>query len=194
MPNLVSRRRLLAAAAALTIMGIAPAVAATSAPEAIVFHDDGSIPNNRLPLLLYRHAFSARGDAGARWLEQRFASNGWTGAWRWTVYPFHHYHSNTHEVLGVFSGSATLQLGGEQGQSVDVAAGDVIVIPAGVGHKRLKASEDFQVVGAYPDGRSPDLMRGEPGERPAADQRIAQVPLPARDPLLGEGGLRTLWR
>ncbi|MCD7099293.1 cupin domain-containing protein [Stenotrophomonas sp. MMGLT7] len=193
MPIDLSRRRLLALAASMTVLDAAAASPATP-PQTLVFDDDGSIPNSRLPLLLYRGAFAARADAGARWLEQRFASNGWTGAWRWTVYPFHHYHSNTHEVLGVFSGSATLQLGGENGQAVEVAAGDVIVIPAGVGHKRLRASDGFQLVGAYPDGRSPDLMRGEDGERPAADLRIAQVPLPARDPLLGEGGLCSLWR
>ncbi|WP_434030556.1 cupin domain-containing protein [[Pseudomonas] boreopolis] len=176
-------------------MAAAPAAATSPAPEHLHFADDGAIPNSRLPLLLYRDAFAARGDAGAAWLERRFAENGWTGAWRWTIYPFHHYHSNTHEVLGVHAGSATLQLGGEQGRAVRVQAGDVLVIPAGVGHKRLDASAEFQVVGAYPGGREPDLMRGEPEERPAADARIGQVPLPARDPLLGEAaGLRQAWR
>lgn len=169
--------------------------AAPAAPETLQFRDDGGIPNSRLPLLLYRQAFAARGDAGAQWLEQRFADNGWSGSWRWTVYPFHHYHSNTHEVLGVFRGRARLQLGGDGGQAVEVRAGDVILIPAGVGHKRLSGSDDFQVVGAYPGGLAPDLMRGDPSERPAADQRIAQVPLPERDPLLGaDGGLRVLWQ
>lgn len=172
-------------------MSLAPAQA-PSPPERLQFADDGTIPNNPLPLLLYRAAFDARGEAGAAWLERRFADNGWRGAWRWTIYPFHHYHSTTHEVLGVFAGSATLRLGGEHGRTVQVQAGDVIVVPAGVGHRRLDASADFQVVGAYPDGREPDLMRGEPGERPAADARIARVPLPAHDPL-GQAGLRQAW-
>lgn len=172
-----------------------PAVTSpTSAPEQLHFEDDGSIPNSALPLLLYRAAFQARGEAGARWLEQRFADNGWTGAWRWTVYPFHHYHSVTHEVLGVFAGEATLQFGGEHGRAVEIQAGDVVVIPAGVGHRLLRGSEDFQVVGAYPGGREPDLLRGEPGERPDADQRIAQVEKTDADPLLGrDGGIAALW-
>ncbi|WP_066093390.1 cupin domain-containing protein [Xanthomonas massiliensis] len=196
MASRISRRRVLGWGAGLMAAGIVPAAAAAvPAPQALHFADDGTIPNSRLPLLLYRHAFASGGSAGADWLQARFAENGWTNSWRWTVYPFHHYHSNTHEVLGVFAGTATLQLGGEAGRAVDVAAGDVIVIPAGVGHKRLRSSPDFEVVGAYPDGRSPDLMRGEPGERPAADARIAAVPVPARDPLLGaDDGLRRLWR
>jgi uncharacterized protein YjlB len=65
--------------------------------------------------LLYRNAFSDRGNKGADWLEKKFAANNWTNSWRWGVYPFHHYHSNTHEVLGVFRGSALLHLGGEKG-------------------------------------------------------------------------------
>jgi len=163
-------------------------------PETFFFKDDGVIPNNKLPLLVYHDAFAARGDKGAEWLEEKFASNNWTNNWRWGVYPFHHYHSNTHEVLGVFSGSAQLHLGGEKGKKVIVHAGDIVVIPAGVGHKCLEHSDDFTVVGAYPNGLNPDLNRGEPGERPQTDKNIAAVPLPETDPLLGKnGGLLDAW-
>jgi uncharacterized protein YjlB len=164
-------------------------------PEALFFKDDGLIPNNKYPLLVYRNAFTERGNKGADWLESRFAVNNWTNTWRWGVYPFHHYHSNTHEVLGVFKGNALLHLGGEKGQKVNVQEGDIIVIPAGVGHKCISHSDDFTVVGAYPDGLSPDLKRGEKGERPQADQNIAAVPLPSTDPLLGKNtGLVSSWK
>ncbi|GAB2772955.1 hypothetical protein GCM10027275_14890 [Rhabdobacter roseus] len=164
-------------------------------PELLLFPDDGTIPNSKYPLLLYRQAFAAQGTRSAEWLEDTFAAHHWTNSWRWGVYPFHHYHSNTHEVLGVFSGSALLQLGGEQGPSVQVQAGDVIVIPAGVGHKCLRHSDEFTVVGAYPDGLSPDLKKGQPGDRPEADQNLAQVPMPTTDPLYGaEAGLRKIWK
>lgn len=74
-------------------------------------------------------------------------------------------------------------------------AGDILVIPAGVGHKCNSHSDDFTVVGAYPDGLSPDLCRGEPGERPKSDENIAAVPFPDTDPLLGkDNGLRLLWK
>lgn len=164
-------------------------------PETLHFKDDGIIPNSRYPLLLYRNAFSATGPAGAAWLEQRFAANHWTNSWRNGVFPYHHYHSTSHEVLGVYSGSAQLQLGGEKGDIVRVKTGDIIVIPAGVGHKKLESSADFGVVGAYPNGRDYDTLRGEPGERPQADQNIAAVPLPKTDPLLGKAaGLVSWWK
>ena len=91
-------------------------------------------------------------------------------------------------MLGVYSGAATLRLGGEHGKEVEVRAGDVIVIPAGVGHKNLGASDDFGVVGAYPDGRHWDLLTGKPGERPKADQNIAALPSPDNDPVYGPDG------
>lgn len=163
-------------------------------PETIFFKDDGVIPNSQFPLLLYRKAFSETGSAGASWLEQRFAANNWTDSWRNGVFSYHHYHSTSHEVLGVYNGSALLHLGGEKGQKVRVQAGDIIVIPAGVGHKKLEASADFGVVGAYPEGRNYDILRGEPGDRPKADQNIAAVPMPKTDPFLGkDGGLIRAW-
>lgn len=163
-------------------------------PETLLFTDDGRIPNSKYPLLVYRKAFSVPGAAGAAWLENRFAANRWTNSWRNGVFPYHHYHSISHEVLGIYGGSALLHLGGEKGGQVRVHAGDILVIPAGVGHKKLTASADFGVVGAYPDGRTYDVLRGEPGERPQADKNITALPLPATDPLLGnENGLVRLW-
>lgn len=164
-------------------------------PESFLFKDDGVIPNSRFPLLLYRKAFEATGASAASWLENRFTANNWTNAWRNGVYGYHHYHSTSHEVLGVYSGSALLLVGGEKGLQVRVRAGDVLVIPAGVGHKKLESSGDFGVVGAYPDGRSFDTLRGQPGDRPQAEQNIAAVPIPTTDPLLGrEGGLLERWK
>ncbi|WP_050022358.1 MULTISPECIES: cupin domain-containing protein [Chryseobacterium] len=166
----------------------------TVTPQIFYFKDDGSIPNSKFPLLIYKNAFSQRGSKGGDWLEERFATNGWTNTWRWGIYPFHHYHSNTHEVLGVFSGGALLQMGGEKGEKIQVKAGDILIIPAGVGHKCITHSDDFTVLGAYPSGLSPDLMKGEKSERPAADQRIAKVKLPSADPLTGKNsGLIKIW-
>lgn len=164
-------------------------------PVTLYFKDDGMIPNSKFPLLLYKQAFNAHTSNPGDWIEQKFAENNWTNTWRWGVYPFHHYHSNTHEVLGVFSGNALLQLGGEKGQKVNVQAGDVIVIPAGVGHKCLSHSDNFTVLGAYPNGLNPDLNRGEKGERPQTDKNIAAVKFPITDPFMGKnGGLEKLWK
>ena len=162
-------------------------------PEKFYFKDDGSIPNSRFPLLLYKNVFTARDTEGAGWLEKAFAANNWTNSWRNGIYPFHHYHSTSHEVLGIYSGSALVHLGGEQGQKVEIHAGDILVIPAGVGHKNI-TSENLGVVGAYPEGRSWDINRGLPGERPRTDENIAALPIPAADPLQGpRSGLVNLW-
>jgi uncharacterized protein YjlB len=160
-----------------------------------LFKDDGVIPNSKYPLLHYQQVFSAKGSAGASWMEEHFAKNKWTNSWRNGVYSFHHYHSTSHEVLGVYSGSALLHLGGEKGAKVKVEAGDIIIIPAGVGHKNLGSSSDFGVVGAYPNGRSWDVMKGEPGDRPKADERIAALLIPEFDPFSGkQEGLIKLWK
>lgn len=162
-------------------------------PKQLFFEDDGKIPNNKFPLILYRNAFEDRGGRGASWLENKFASNNWTNSWRNGIYSFHHYHSTSHEVLGIYAGNALVHLGGEQGEKVAVEAGDIIIIPAGVGHKNLE-SKGLGVVGAYPDGRSWDLNRGLPGERPAADRNIEALPIPQADPLLGpRNGIVKIW-
>lgn len=158
------------------------------------FADDGAFPNSTLPLLLYEQALLA-GAAGPQEFEALFEANGWPAAWRASVFPYHHYHSTAHEALGVASGSARLMLGGPEGRVFEVVSGDVIVIPAGVAHRRLESSGDFLVVGAYPPGQSWDLLRGEPGERPMADRNIAGVQLPKTDPVAGAGGpLLRQWR
>jgi uncharacterized protein YjlB len=160
-----------------------------------ILEDDGAFPNSRLPLVVFQRALALSGGDAARILEDAFHANGWGGSWRDGIYPDHHYHTTAHEALGVYRGSARVQLGGPQGITLEVHPGDVIVIPAGVAHKNLGQSDDFAVVGAYPDGQRMDMNYGKPGERPAADQRIARVALPTRDPVHGAGGpLLSLWR
>ncbi|WP_134724412.1 cupin [Paracoccus luteus] len=122
----------------------------------------------------------AAGPADPAWFERTFAANGWTGAWRDTVYRWHHFHSTTHEVLGCHAGSARIQLGGPDGPVHDITAGDVVVIPAGVAHCNLGASRDFGVVGAYPGGATPDMQQGD-------GDPLAAVPRPPADPVLGPG-------
>ncbi|SDK64010.1 Uncharacterized protein YjlB [Catalinimonas alkaloidigena] len=162
-----------------------------------LFHDDGIFPNNEAcPLLLYQGAFGASDQPMADDMEATFADHNWRNAWRNGIYSYHHYHSTSHEVLGIAQGSAQVRLGGDKhGKTFDVKAGDVIVIPAGVAHKNLSSSSDFLVIGAYPDGRTWDMNYGRAGERPRVEQNIAQVPLPDHDPVFGEKGpLLTHWQ
>ncbi len=160
--------------------------------------DDGTFPNNaRLPVIIYRNAMDSDTNEGgdrATLFEERFRRNGWGGTWRNGIYPYHHYHSTAHEVLGVARGSARVQLGGDSGIRLDVDAGDALVLPAGTAHKNLGSSPDFVVVGAYPKGQSYDMNYGEEGERPRADQNIESTSLPEADPVFGaDGPLMQQW-
>jgi uncharacterized protein YjlB len=160
-------------------------------PLTFTFRDDGAIPNSRMPLLVYRDAVPA--DAAA--IERRFAANRWPPAWRDGVYPFHHFHSTAHEVLGVARGEVSVLFGGPGGEVLTVKAGDVVVVPAGVGHCNKGQSDDLLIVGAYPDNcPGPDLRRGKLAEHGDAVCAIAAVPRPAGDPVEGmDGGLIRLW-
>jgi uncharacterized protein YjlB len=149
------------------------------------------IPNNpSFSVLIYRDA----GLTSAEAARARFAEHGWGGSWVDGVFSFHHFHSTSHEVLAVVAGRATLELGGPQGAAFDVAEGDVLVLPAGTGHRRRKAESGFTVVGAYPKGQENyDLLRGDdPAEVAVARERIAALPAPPDDPIGGEGITR--WR
>lgn len=159
------------------------------------FSDDGMIPNNAaLPLIIYRGVFSSAADVASA-CETRFAANRWGGGWRDGIYDYHHYHSTAHETLGIAAGHASVRFGGDNGSTVVVRTGDVVVIPAGVAHKLMDGTPDLLVVGAYPDGQQPDLRRADPGEREIAARRIAAVPLPTADPVHGaDGPLIRHWR
>jgi uncharacterized protein YjlB len=157
--------------------------------ETLLLEDDGLVPNNgRLPLLVYRGVLDVGGADAERAVLSRFAANGWAGGWVNGIYDFQHYHSNAHEVLGLVRGSPRVQLGGPKGPIVYLAAGDAVVIPAGVGHCRL-SREPISVVGAYPEGQHDvDLRRATPADRAASLPRLAKVGLPECDPVLGAAG------
>ena len=99
-------------------------------------------------------------------------------------------------MLGIARGRVRVILGGESGEEFLLEAGDVVVLPAGTGHKRIEGSDDLLVVGAYPPGQDWDLIRGdEPKKKAAAIERIGHVPLPKSDPVLGASGpLTELWK
>lgn len=157
--------------------------------EAYFLEDDGRIPNHpRYPLLLYRGALVLSGGDPARSVERTFRYNNWDNNWRDGIFPYHHYHSTTHEVLGLARGEVEVQFGGEGGVNAALRAGDVAILPAGTGHKNLGSGPDLLVVGGYPAGQSWDLLRGEPEERPQALQNIRGVPRPDTDPVLGSRG------
>ena len=189
----MDRRQFNTAMAALGLTAAARAQSGLHA-EAIRLSRNGWMPNNeQLPVLLYRRAFDPNGSRVADAMEQAFTTNQWPPQWRNGVYPFHHYHSTAHEVLGFAGGTAHLMLGGENGHSLTVNAGDVVVLPTGTGHCRLSASNDFLVIGAYPAEQHWDICRAAPDD--VALERMRSLPFPQSDPVGGShGDLPRVWR
>ncbi|KPK08514.1 MAG: hypothetical protein AMJ64_03120 [Betaproteobacteria bacterium SG8_39] len=147
------------------------------------------VPNHpRWPLLVYPRAVEIAGADPAAAFERLFARNRWPPAWRNGVFAFHHYHSDGHEALGVYSGEVTVLFGGEGGIELTARPGDVIVLPAGTGHKRLSSQGRLGVVGAYPEGCHPDTCIAATANAARAAQAVARVPLPAADPVRGPNG------
>lgn len=170
----------------------APAATPTPiGPEAIVelrVEPNGGVPNNpTLPALIYRGAFA--GDHDVERIKGLFERNRWFRVWDWSVFDYHHYHPASHEVLAVARGRAAIRLGGEGGQTHELGVGDVMLLPAGFGHRRLGASAGFTVVGAYPEGQEArEIARADPATLEAALARVVATPPPATDPVYGESG------
>ncbi|MDG9882471.1 cupin domain-containing protein [Pseudomonas sp. GD04058] len=162
--------------------------------QQLYFHDDGATPNSHLPVLRY-HLRPRPGSDAAAAFEALFRDNQWSPLWRDGIFDYHHYHSTAHEALAVVQGRARVTLGGESGQTLSLEPGDVLVLPAGTGHRCVECSKDFLVVGAYPRGQEDyDIQRPGSAGHAGSQARIARVPLPEADPLGGvEGPLMTAW-
>ena len=157
---------------------------------------NGAIPNHpRWPLLVYPGAVVLGGVDPAAAFEQLFERNRWPAAWRNGVHGFHHFHSTAHEPLGVYSGEVTVCFGGDGGIEITTRPGDVVVLPAGTGHKRLAARGALGIVGAYPAGQHADTCIPLTANARRAAEAVARVPLPACDPVCGAAGpLFEYWR
>lgn len=158
------------------------------------FGPAGGVPNSALPLVVWKGRLPGEAREG-RAACALYRRNGWSGTWVYTVYPFWHFHTHGHEVLGCVAGRARIGFGGDAGVVIDVDQGDVAVVPAGVGHRKMQATDDFLMAGGYPSGQQGNIVR--PGE--LDDERIAaeirRVSLPETDPVTGlADGVVGVWR
>lgn len=165
-----------------------------SAPIIRAFERDDGIPNSRLPLLLWKKRLPVEhcdGQAACA----LYRRNGWGGTWVYTVYPFWHFHTRGHEVLGCVAGHARIGFGGDAGMVAEIEVGDVAVIPAGVGHRKLEASADFLMAGGYPPGQEGNIIRPGDLDVDRAMAEIRDVALPMTDPITGRAdGVVASWR
>lgn len=154
--------------------------------QAVILSQDYFPGNPYYPLLIYRQVFSTA--ENSKTIQNLLKQNGWCHAWVDSIYDFHHYHSNTHEVLVIISGNCAVQFGGEHGSIYTVNLGDVVILPAGVAHKSLKMSDDFRCIGAYPFDIEYDINDGKKEEYIKAFETIKKVGLPTQDPFFGKKG------
>lgn len=150
-----------------------------------------SIPNTSIqgkPLLIYHKAFER---PSASRVESHLSSVGVVDPqWRYTMYSQSHFHSTTHEILVIVSGSAKCCFGHEDNPDrVDslLSAGDAVVVPAGVSHRLVEDHGDFQMVGSYPVGKVWDMCYGRAGEEDKV-RGIADLGWFEKDPIYGESG------
>ncbi|NJB86623.1 uncharacterized protein YjlB [Lewinella marina] len=146
------------------------------------------IPNSCLPVIVYPGAFADDRPGMIERIKKRLHATNWGNMWVAGIYPYPHYHSNTHEALVMVEGSCTIQLGGPGGYTLEAGTGDVVLLPAGTGHSSPTES-GYRVLGAYPGGRSWDLITDAADHRPPDD-----LPLPAHDPTGERGVMREVWQ
>ncbi len=148
---------------------------------------NGRVPNSRFPLLIHRDGVPGGGIEAVR---ERFRKHGWLNNWQYPgIYLYHHFHSTSHECLGVAAGWMELELFGKGVRTVRVEAGDVVVMPAGVSHAMVGNSDDVMVVGGYPEGRDWDNIQEaflSAEDFRAAAKLIMSLPIPATDPVTGD--------
>jgi uncharacterized protein YjlB len=163
-------------------------------PLTVVFADDGVVPNNVLPFVIYKRAIDVDNDHPERTIENLFGANGWGDMWRNGIFDYLHYHATVHEALGIAHGYARVRFGGDNGKEFELAPGDVAILPAGTGHQCLEASDEFSVVGAYPPGAKMHVTRPTPENHARALKTIPEVRRPYSDPVCGvDGPLVSLW-
>ncbi|WP_072388440.1 cupin domain-containing protein [Hyphomicrobium sp. CS1BSMeth3] len=154
---------------------------------------NGRVPNSRFPLVIYRGGITEP----PLEMEAKLRRNEWPPDWHTSfgMYPKHHFHSDAHELIAVTRGTLNGRFGGHDGIDVMLSMGDLVVIPAGVGHFGVSITDDLRLTGAFPLGFGiHDFRLGYPDEYTRMVARSRRVPLPSMDPLHGAGGpLVELW-
>ncbi|CAO1629486.1 unnamed protein product [Jaminaea pallidilutea] len=203
----------------------------------LLLTSDSLSPNSSphgLPALFWPGLTSSRlgtsggsgGGGGPDAIRSQLRSRGWEPQWTFPMFKQAHYHSTTHELLCIISGSATLLLGGSDAvasnappppgpedpregsdrsaTTIDVAAGDALLLPAGYAHRAVVDHDGFRMIGSYPaNGETWDMCYPSAKECSTTTRHIEKlvrtVPRKglgeAQDPSdsRGEQSLEELW-
>ena len=165
--------------------------------EPIYLRENEPFPNNDYPVLYFENALGDLfgDDYTTDDVLGLFERNGYTNGWVNGIMDRHHFHSNAHEALACTKGEVRVQLGGPHGEMVTFRKGDVVLLPAGTSHKKLDATENFEIVGAYPTSNPEhDFQYGDTDSYDDIKERIALVDKPETDPVTGApGNIETHW-
>src|SRR5699024_3881969 len=165
--------------------------------ETIYLNEEKPYPNNPLPVLYFENVLAAsleeeyNGDD----VLQLFTNNGYTNGWKNRIIDQHHFHSSAHESLTYTEGKLCVKLGGENGEMLTIRKGDVLLLPAGSAHKKLEATANHEIVGAYPLNDSDyDFQYGDASDYEMIKKSIENVNLPDTDPVTGApGNIQQFW-
>jgi len=123
-------------------------------PEAYHLSPTKHVPNSALPVLVYRSVLPRPYSETSA--VEALEKNEWLHGGTFKHFPAHHFHSISHECYAIYKGSTRFLFGkgpldaDVDGIQVDLQAGDVIVDPAGVAHRNMESSADFEYIGVYP--------------------------------------------
>lgn len=169
-------------------------------PEQYRFERTQDTPNNVMPVLVYRSAFSTATPIGE--LRNILHSNRWQADGPVEANKTPVFHSKTHVLHAIVRGKCQLLVGGTQygpppGQMIYLSAGDIIVYPAGISHC-LVQSDNYEFVTFYPEKsnkRDDCECRASASAMKTYLKNIEKVAMPKYDPLHGkEGALVEIWK
>ncbi|PSN60161.1 hypothetical protein BS50DRAFT_210709 [Corynespora cassiicola Philippines] len=170
-------------------------------PEQYHLRRTTNVPNNPLPALIYRDVLPKSLDPEQ--IKDLCEANGWEKRGEWGAITTAHFHPNTHECYAIWRGKSRLVLGrpkgddSDDGAEIDVSAGDVVVVPAGVSHRSLTSSDGYRYIGVYPKAAPKWRNIFCKGEEPIEklEEEISKVGLPDSDPVYGlDGPLPQIWK
>ncbi|KAF2169951.1 hypothetical protein M409DRAFT_64362 [Zasmidium cellare ATCC 36951] len=184
-----------------------PSLSSPSDPELYWTKPTPHSPNSKLPVLVYRNVLP--GDHSVESTSKAFEDNQWSKGGVFKHVPIAHFHSNTHECYAAIRGSTkwvcVRRLYGvgplddqSAGITFDMKAGDIAVHAAGVTHKNLESSDDYEYVGLYPKDAphwDNNLCKADTDETRLKAEAAKEVAIPDHDPIYGlDGPLPRIWK